>query len=158
MTTTRRLVWFEEINSARIFSCSLSITNYIEFEKNRINPSPLDPSPKKKKKKKKSNPNSKKKKRFVADDLFHFNNVNLDFLTETYNLHFYFQYLAHWPEYFLIAQAPSGTTMGYIMGKAEGKGENWHGHVTAVTVAPEFRRLHLAEHLMHLLEEISEKT
>lgn len=27
------------------------------------------------------------------------------------------------------------------MGKAEGKGELWHGHVTAVTVAPEYRRL-----------------
>lgn len=29
--------------------------------------------------------------------------------------------------------------MAYIMGKAEGKGELWHGHVTAVTVRP--RRL-----------------
>eukprot|EP01027_Heterolobosea_sp_BB2_P011351 GEZU01016526.1.p1 GENE.GEZU01016526.1~~GEZU01016526.1.p1 ORF type:complete len:121 (-),score=18.45 GEZU01016526.1:233-595(-) len=47
--------------------------------------------------------------------------------------------------------------MGYIMGKAEGKGELWHGHVTAVTVAPDYRRLHLAERLMFLLEEISEK-
>lgn len=28
-----------------------------------------------------------------------------------------------------------------VMGKAEGKGELWHGHVTAVTVAPEYRRL-----------------
>lgn len=27
------------------------------------------------------------------------------------------------------------------MGKAEGKAELWHGHVTAVTVAPEYRRL-----------------
>lgn len=29
--------------------------------------------------------------------------------------------------------------MGYIMGKSEGEGEKWHGHVTAVTVAPEYR-------------------
>lgn len=28
-----------------------------------------------------------------------------------------------------------------VMGKSEGKGELWHGHVTAVTVAPEYRRL-----------------
>ena len=27
--------------------------------------------------------------------------------------------------------------MGYIMGQAEGIAENWHGHVTAVTVAPD---------------------
>jgi N-terminal acetyltransferase B complex catalytic subunit len=43
------------------------------------------------------------------------------------------------------------------MGKAEGEQENWHGHVTAVTVGPEFRRLGLAKKLMNLLEEISEK-
>jgi ribosomal protein S18 acetylase RimI-like enzyme len=77
--------------------------------------------------------------------------------------------------------------MGYIMGKAEGMGENWHGHVTALTVAPEFRRIGLAQvfccscaplhvcfrffcacmhvarpdenvqHLMNELEDISEK-
>ena len=31
--------------------------------------------------------------------------------------------------------------MGYVMGKCEGVGENWHGHVTAVTVGPDYRRL-----------------
>ena len=44
-----------------------------------------------------------------------------------------------------------------VLGKAEGRGENWHGHVTAVTVAPEFRRIGLAEKLMRLLEGTSEK-
>ena len=44
-----------------------------------------------------------------------------------------------------------------VMGKAEGHGENWHGHVTALTVAPTFRRLGLAGKLMNILEEISEK-
>ena len=45
------------------------------------------------------------------------------------------------------------------MGKAEGsvQQEEWHGHVTAVTVAPEYRRLGLAARLMSNLEEISEK-
>jgi|APGre2960657505_1045072.scaffolds.fasta_scaffold78450_2 ribosomal protein S18 acetylase RimI-like enzyme len=67
------------------------------------------------------------------------------------------------------------------MGKAEGKGENWHGHVTAVTaraafyacrgtqrlthslhfgssqVAPEYRRQGLAQKLMGLLEETTIK-
>ena len=33
-----------------------------------------------------------------------------------------------------MAQGPGGQPMGYILGKAEGKGELWHGHVTAVTV------------------------
>ena len=45
------------------------------------------------------------------------------------------------------------------MGKVEGEEakEEWHGHVTAVTVGPEFRRIGLARRLMHELEYISEK-
>ena len=47
--------------------------------------------------------------------------------------------------------------MGYVMGKAEGRGENWHGHVSAVTVAPPFRRMGLAKKMMDELESIGEK-
>ena len=43
------------------------------------------------------------------------------------------------------------------MGKAEGSPENWHGHVTAVSVSPLYRRLGLAGKLMHILEEVSER-
>ena len=43
------------------------------------------------------------------------------------------------------------------MGKVEGKNTNWHGHVTALTVAPEFRRLGLARKLMDRLEVVSDK-
>ncbi|CAD7087681.1 unnamed protein product [Hermetia illucens] len=93
---------------------------------------------------------------FTCDDMFKFNNVNLDPLTETYGLAFYMQYLAHWPEYFQVAESPSGEIMGYIMGKAEGQRENWHGHVTALTVSPDYRRLGLAGLLMNFLEDVSE--
>ena len=96
-------------------------------------------------------------RRFTCDDLFTFNNVNLDVLTETYNLPFYLQYLAVWPEYCLMAEGPGQQAMGYILGKAEGEGRNWHGHVTAVTVAPDFRRQNLAKKLMNILEEITDK-
>eukprot|EP00842_Homolaphlyctis_polyrhiza_P004699 jgi/Hompol1/522/HPOL_005343-RA len=96
-------------------------------------------------------------RRFVADDLFRFNNINLDPLTETYNLSFYLGYLAQWPDYCITAENASGSLMSYILGKAEGTGELWHGHVTAVTVAPDFRRLGLARTLMDMLEEVSEK-
>lgn len=46
-----------------------------------------------------------------------------------------------------------------VMGKAEGHlaNEQWHGHVTCVSVAPEFRRLGLAAKLMGGLEDISEQ-
>ena len=100
-------------------------------------------------------------RRFKCDDLFRFNNVNLDVLTETYSMGFYLQYLAKWPEYFQVTESPSGQLMGYIMGKAEGEGnqlpsvKTLHGHVTAVTVAPEYRRLGLARRMMRILEDIS---
>lgn len=47
--------------------------------------------------------------------------------------------------------------MDVVMGKVEGQGESWHGHVTAVTVAPEYRRQQVAKKLMNLLEENSDK-
>ena len=43
-----------------------------------------------------------------------------------------------------------------VLGKAEGAGLEWHGHVTALTVAPEYRRLSLARKMMNLLEMVSE--
>lgn len=41
------------------------------------------------------------------------------------------------------------------MGKAEGTAEEWHGHVTAVTVAPNYRRLGLAKTMMDELERVT---
>ena len=122
-------------------------------------------------------------RRFELEDIFSFARVNLDIFTETvrligqcclslsswpslsacdpdwwlqYNMNFYLHYLAQHPEYFDLVESPNGLCMGYVMGKAEGSGENWHGHVTAVTVAPDFRRLKLAEKMMKGLEDISE--
>lgn len=46
--------------------------------------------------------------------------------------------------------------MAYIMGKAEGDDELWHGHVSAVTVCPQYRRMGLAAQLMDILESVSE--
>ena len=43
-----------------------------------------------------------------------------------------------------------------MIGKAEGQGTDWHGHVTAITVAPEYRRLSLAKNMMYELERISD--
>jgi N-terminal acetyltransferase B complex catalytic subunit len=109
------------------------------------------------------------------NDLLTFNNVNMDTLTETYNIAFYVSYMAQWPESFRVAKAmPTGglsssssqppsaaaaasaPIMGYVLGKAEGEGTLWHGHVSAVTVAPEYRRLQLAKTLMGDFERLSE--
>lgn len=88
---------------------------------------------------------------FTCSDLLAYNGVNVDALTETYGLKFYLQYLATWPELFSCAKTTEGDIMGYCMGKAEGRGELWHGHVTAVTVAPTYRRQGLARALMGVL-------
>lgn len=64
-----------------------------------------------------------------------------------------------WPEYFQVAESPTGKVMGYIMGKSEARQNNpldWHGHVTAISVADEFRRIGLAAKLMTFLEDVSD--
>jgi N-terminal acetyltransferase B complex catalytic subunit len=43
------------------------------------------------------------------------------------------------------------------MGKSEGTDENWHGHVTAVSVCPAYRHGGVAAQLMKRLEATSEK-
>jgi N-terminal acetyltransferase B complex catalytic subunit len=90
-------------------------------------------------------------------DLFKFNNINLDHLTETFNMPFYLTYLSTWPEAFTVAESPDSSLMGYMLAKAEGVGTLWHGHVSAVTVAPTYRRLGLARVLMEDLERFSEQ-
>jgi len=94
---------------------------------------------------------------FRATDLFKFNNVNLDVWTETYGISFYLSYLSRWPDLCCVQEAPTGRMMGYIFGKAEGEGAEYHGHVTAITVAPEYRRLSLARKMMSLLELVSDQ-
>ena len=75
-------------------------------------------------------------RQFRCEDLFRFNNVNLDPLTETYQMSFYLQYLSTWPDFFQAEAHPSGNLMGYVMGKAEGEGELWHGHVCLLYTSP----------------------
>ena len=48
--------------------------------------------------------------------------------------------------------------MGYMLGKAKGTEELWHGHVSAVTVAPIYRRLGLDRMLMEDFEVTSANT
>ncbi|CAG9314811.1 unnamed protein product [Blepharisma stoltei] len=97
-------------------------------------------------------------RQFSLCDIFSFNKVNLDILTETYNVGFYGRYLAKWPEYCKVAEGPTGDIQGYVLGKVEGAKNcdikrDWHGHVTAVTVAPTNRRQGLASALMKFLED-----
>mmetsp|Transcript_51054 Transcript_51054/g.100841 ORF Transcript_51054/g.100841 Transcript_51054/m.100841 type:complete len:142 (-) Transcript_51054:4-429(-) len=67
------------------------------------------------------------------------------------------QYLATWPGICGSYEDGNGRMMGYILGKAEGEKKLWHGHVTAVTVSPEYRRLGVASNLMTFLEDVSQE-
>ncbi|KGG51645.1 hypothetical protein DI09_2p220 [Mitosporidium daphniae] len=94
---------------------------------------------------------------FKATDLFRISNINLDSFTENYQVEMYLYYLARWPELNILIESPSGIPMGYVMGNVDGEGDQFHGHVTALTVSPLFRRLGVAERLMQLLEEVSDR-
>ncbi|VDD83488.1 unnamed protein product [Mesocestoides corti] len=94
----------------------------------------------------------------------------MDPFTETYSLSYYMHYMATWPEYMRVVESPvltafsskaksvlGGRIMGYMVAKSEGQGESWHGHVTALSVAPEYRRVGLASRLMRGFEDTSER-
>jgi len=102
---------------------------------------------------------------FHPNDIFKFNTTNLDPLTETYDLSFYLDYYAKWPQLFNVAEGPDGNIEGYIMGKLEASppfyqvSEHhlpWHAHITALTVAPHARRLGIARTLSQGLERAAE--
>ena len=50
-----------------------------------------------------------------------------------------------------------GFLSSIVMGNIDGIDENFHGHVTALTVSPLFRRLGIAEKLMQVLEDVSDR-
>ncbi|GAA5900639.1 GNAT family N-acetyltransferase [Sporobolomyces salmoneus] len=117
---------------------------------------------------------------FSALDLFSFNGINLDVWTETYGVNYYLSYMSTWPDLFSVVESAGGVAkrigtnggcssvgaygggeggelMGYVMGKTEGRGKEWHGHVSAITVSPSHRRLGLASMMMDLLESVSDR-
>ncbi|KAJ7432127.1 N-acetyltransferase [Mycena galericulata] len=111
---------------------------------------------------------------FIASDMSKYNNMRL-FRLKSGPLHtdseadvvptaaqyrpgFYLNYLARWPDLCCAQTAPIGGMMGYILGTAERTATDWHGHVTVLTIAPEYRCLALASKLAALLERVSDAT
>ena len=111
-----------------------------------------------------------------AVDLLSFSEVNLDFWTQTFTLPFYMQYLATWPELCIVSTHPGqpDTLTGYrqsyfyslytsrylilptVLAKTEGRGKEWHSHVTALTISPKFRKLGVARSFTQILENHSD--
>lgn len=93
---------------------------------------------------------------FSALDLLKTNQVNLDVLTENYDLEYYLNYQLQWPSLFFKVEAPNGDIMGYMLGKSEGAQLDWHSHISAVTVAKNYRRQGLGKLLVDQLVLASE--
>ncbi|KAF2856760.1 n-acetyltransferas-like protein [Plenodomus tracheiphilus IPT5] len=108
------------------------------------------------------------------DDLLRISCTNLDHLTETYNIGFYLEYLTKWPELCQVIEGIDGEIEGYSKLESSPyappitpyspsttgvKYPNylpWHGHITALTVAPSARRLGHATALSSALERSSD--
>ena len=74
-------------------------------------------------------------KRFSILDIYEYNCINLDILTETFGDEFYGEYISRWPEYCISMFNSEQKIVGYLLGKVEGDKnsttkKNWHGHVT----------------------------
>ncbi|KAF1984173.1 acyl-CoA N-acyltransferase [Aulographum hederae CBS 113979] len=111
---------------------------------------------------------------FVAKDVLRFNACNIDPLTETYNIGFSNEYLMKWPSLCKVVCGWDGEIQAYILAKTESSpfaapnppydpATNtdpnylpWHGHITALTVAPAARRLGHATKLSAALERACE--
>ncbi|PHH67628.1 hypothetical protein CDD83_6492 [Cordyceps sp. RAO-2017] len=98
---------------------------------------------------------------FRPDDIHKLSKCNFDILTETYEPGFYLQYYAKWASLFQVCEDVNGNINGYIMGKVESSPDAynfsehylpWHAHITALTVAPEARRLGIGKILTRQLE------
>jgi N-terminal acetyltransferase B complex catalytic subunit len=90
-----------------------------------------------------------------VNDIWHYSRVNIDAYTETYSIPFYLYYTMQWPQLAWTVRNNSDTIIGYILGSAKtNKPEDARGHVTAVTVCEDYRRLGIATLLMRFLETV----
>ncbi|KAH0571496.1 N-terminal acetyltransferase complex ARD1 subunit [Spironucleus salmonicida] len=87
--------------------------------------------------------------------MYTYNNINHDKFTATFSPNFYSTYMVHSSSQCFVSLV--GTQVrGYMIGKDEGSlsKDEYHVHVSAVTIAPASRKQKLAANLMHSLEQI----
>ncbi|VWU52174.1 N-acetyltransferase, putative [Hepatocystis sp. ex Piliocolobus tephrosceles] len=88
-------------------------------------------------------------------DLYKINNINLDPFTEVFNDKFYLKYIYKWPHMNIVTKDIDDHISGYIIGKEEGLGDEYHGHVTALSIEEDSRRTGKGVDLMKEFEKIS---
>ncbi|XP_016961763.1 N-alpha-acetyltransferase 20 [Drosophila biarmipes] len=104
---------------------------------------------------------------FVLEDMFKFNHIVLDPLVEVYSLPFLLPKILEYPELVLAVDAPDDRLVGFILGTrvedwpehiGDGKDLSWsHGHVSAVAVAQEYRKLGLATRMLTTLRDMMDR-
>ncbi|KAH8376991.1 hypothetical protein KR093_002587, partial [Drosophila rubida] len=102
---------------------------------------------------------------FALQDLFKFNRIVFDPLTEVYTLTFFLNKILEHPFLSEVATAPDGQVMGFLIGSrsvdsadriGDGKdfdSNNNHGHVCVLSIEHRYRCLGLATLLMNRLSE-----
>ncbi|KAH8255498.1 hypothetical protein KR038_004740 [Drosophila bunnanda] len=105
---------------------------------------------------------------FQLEDMFKFNHIVFDPLVEVYSLPFVLPKILQYPDLVLAAVAPGDRLMGFILGTrivdskepiiGDGKRQSAnHGHISALAVAPEFRRLGLGTRLMESMRQLLDR-
>nr|XP_016998541.2 N-alpha-acetyltransferase 20 [Drosophila takahashii] len=104
---------------------------------------------------------------FVIEDMFKFNNIVLDPLVEVYSLPFVLPKIFEHPELVLAEESPDGHLVGFILGtriqdsnEQIGDGKDLvgsHGHISALAVAHDYRKLGLATRLMTTLRDMMDR-
>lgn len=73
---------------------------------------------------------------------------------------FYLTYMCKWPDMFFAEEAPNGSVVGIGVGKVEGdkapEKKDWRGHVSVLTIAPEYRHIGYSLKFMKFIEDVSE--
>ncbi|KAH8282313.1 hypothetical protein KR054_006837 [Drosophila jambulina] len=102
---------------------------------------------------------------FQLEDMFKFNHIVLDPLVEVYSLPFVLPKILEHPDLVLAAVSPNDRLMGFILATrtvgtkkhiiGDGKEQSLsHGHISALAVAHEYRRLGLGTRLMESLRQL----
>ena len=82
-------------------------------------------------------------------------------MTSQFRMDFYLTYMSKWPDLFFTEGAPNGDLVGFGVGKIEGdpnaEKPDYRGHVSVLTIAPEYRRARFSLTFMKFIEDVSEK-
>lgn len=101
-------------------------------------------------------------KPFYPSDIFALDLANLDRETENYAFEYYLHYiLNHSEDFYKISSIETieseflytRAVLAYLIGKHEAGTDDFHAHVTALTVAPQYRRSGFGAQLMNILRE-----